>query len=201
MKKIILIILFIIFIAGLSGGGVWYWQKNIWDKEKAQLTNELYNLKTQKSMTNSSWQTYINQKDLKFTISYPNDWVAENQTDGRIWIISKKSKEESLKNIEVCNRVMSGQKIGDETCAPEFMYDGFSINIYKNDENLSLDKWVDKNIQNIVAKEYITSPPSLSGAMKVNMASFGEGITINFMKDNYIFQIDKEYVLSDDLFN
>uniref|UniRef100_A0A7C4R5R6 Uncharacterized protein n=1 Tax=candidate division CPR3 bacterium TaxID=2268181 RepID=A0A7C4R5R6_UNCC3 len=45
MKKTILIIIGFVLVAGLSGGGVWYWQKGEWNKERSKLEKEIEDLK------------------------------------------------------------------------------------------------------------------------------------------------------------
>ncbi|HRY60444.1 MAG TPA: hypothetical protein P5096_03620 [Patescibacteria group bacterium] len=54
MKKIFFIIFLIILAAGLSSYGVWYWQKSIFDKEKAMLQKAIDDLKANQSNLNQS---------------------------------------------------------------------------------------------------------------------------------------------------
>ena len=84
MKKTIFMILVAILIAGVSGGGVYFWQKSILDKEKAILTIELNDLKRQKSnienTTNSASKSYaIAEYGLK--IQFPNNWIEAQETN------------------------------------------------------------------------------------------------------------------------
>jgi len=56
MKKTISIILLVVITAGISGGGIYLWQKSIWDKEKAKLTSEINDLQKQASQMQATTQ-------------------------------------------------------------------------------------------------------------------------------------------------
>jgi len=95
MKKIILTILFIIVVAGVSGGGVYLWQRGVSNKEKENLTSELNTLQKQSSQSQAqqtatqpqkniaandtaSWKTYTDTKN-SFNFKYPSDAVIDPQ--------------------------------------------------------------------------------------------------------------------------
>ena len=64
MKKTILIILTVVVVAGISGGGVYLWQKNTEKKEKNKLEKELELLKKQEAQLNSVDQQKKEEESL-----------------------------------------------------------------------------------------------------------------------------------------
>ena len=67
MKKAILVILGILLVAGLAGGGVWYWQKS-----KKSTIKETSEAPTTKDISSDFLQYTDN--DLGFSIKYPKEW-------------------------------------------------------------------------------------------------------------------------------
>jgi hypothetical protein len=124
MKKVILIILGILLVAGVAGGGVWYWQKSVWEKERAELTNELNNLQKQISQQTvekkvattdlncpDKYKKYISKK-LGVGFCYPEqvgdvsmDLVVKvSESDNKIFVYYQDRTVESGQFIEVFDK-------------------------------------------------------------------------------------------------
>lgn len=79
MKKAIFTIIVLALVAGLSGGGVWYWQKGSFDKTRVILEQENNKLKESLQLVKekdsySGWNTYAD-KQKRFEFKYPSDFV------------------------------------------------------------------------------------------------------------------------------
>lgn len=101
MKKVILVILLIILTAGVSGGGVYLWERGINEKEITILQNTIDNLEKQviskvenNTSTNktSGLKTYTDEK-YGFSIQLPNNWVK---------LVNNKSKD--IMDFETTNK-------------------------------------------------------------------------------------------------
>lgn len=173
MKKVISIVSLIVVTAIVAGGGVWYWQKSVWNKEKIFLTkerdalqkqkneaininNDIINQETNeaknKNVSQQSSKTYINEK-YGYQLNYP-----PNVGLFVPGLVSPFADDQS--NAISFNDADKGEA--------EFL----SLYILDN-KNLSLDKIVD-----LVAKNYSKKESITINDLQAIRVSFTEG-TIN----------------------
>jgi len=123
MKKTILIIITVSVVAGLSGGGVYLWQKSVWDKEKMNLTSELNALQKQPSQFQTTekqnatldlncpenYKKYISENlGIGFcypeAVGEPGDMVVTEEVGDKIFVHYQSMSKERGQFVEVFNK-------------------------------------------------------------------------------------------------
>lgn len=127
MKKTILIVLLIIVVAGVSGGGVYLWQKNKIknDKKNQQQITELENKAQPSAQTNmATWLSYEN-KGVGVSFQYPPSYVLDKTYESKKII--------HLYDVATYEGIQSG-KIIEGAPVIEFM-------VFDNPNNFSVLEW------------------------------------------------------------